>query len=107
MKKLASVEKFILILFVALAILLNSAVYATEVITITDTDGNNVTNSENVTTVNDTNDTEENNTIEVEENEVEDDIPDTGKNDTVLLVLIGVFAIFSIYTYSKVKKYNI
>ena len=108
------VSKMILILFVVVAMLvcLKSSVYASEIVTITDSDSglNATANSvNNIGTLNQANTTNETNEQPIViENEVpEEDIPDTGREDTVLLVLIAVVAISSIYTYLKVKKYNI
>lgn len=110
------VSKMILILFVVVTMLvcLKSSVYASEIVTITDSDSglNATANSvNNIGTLNQANTTNEANEHEqpiVIENEVpEEDIPDTGREDTVLLVLIAVVAISSIYTYLKVRKYNI
>lgn len=108
------VSKMILILFAIVAILicLNNSVYASEIVTITGSgSGENATaNSVNdigtlnqANTVNDTNEQ----SIVIENEVPEEDIPDTGREDTVLLVLIAVVAISSIYTYLKVRKYNI
>ena len=108
------VSKMILVLFavVAMLVCLKSSAYASEIVTITDSDSglNATANSvNNIGTLNQANTTNEANEQPIViENEVpEEDIPDTGREDTVLLVLIAVVAISSIYTYLKVRKYNI
>lgn len=102
------VSKMILVLFAVVAILigLNNSAYASEIVTITDSgSGSNAVN--NIGTLNQAN-TATNEPEIVIENEVpEEDIPETGREDTVLFVLIAVVAISAIYTYLKVRKYNI
>lgn len=117
MRKVSKIM-LILVAIVAVLVSLNSSVYATEiqnVVTITDSGSNQNATANPINAVgNSTNDTNETNGINdttqniVIENEVpEEDIPETGKEDTALLVLIAVVAISSIYTYMKVRKYNI
>ena len=119
MKKLSNLKILVVIALIAIIMGINTMVaYATEtptnLSTISESGSTNETSD--TSTINeidtagdikDENNTAEDNTI-VLENEVPDkEIPDAGKEDTVLLVLIGIVVVSSIYTYSKVKKYNI
>lgn len=110
MNKLGSLKKFVMVLLVALVLCISTSVYATDGVmvlddntsgagTITDLDGNSANN-----TIEDVNIVE--NEVEIE-NEVPEEIPDTGRSDTALVVLIGIVAVTAVYTYSKIKKYNI
>ena len=112
------VSRMILILFVLMAMIigLNNSVYATEiqnVVTITDSGSSSTATANEVNSIGTTNDTNTanetntDNTIVIENEVPEADIPETGREDTVLIVLIAVVAISSIYTYIKVRKYNI
>ena len=106
------VSKMILVLFVVVAILigLNNSAYASEIVTITDSDsGSNATTNavNNIGTLNQANTVTNEPEIVIENEVPEEDIPETGREDTVLFVLIAVVAISAIYTYLKVRKYNI
>jgi len=45
--------------------------------------------------------------VENEVNEVPEELPDAGKEDTLLVVAIGLVAATAVYTYAKVKNYNV
>lgn len=103
------VSKMILVLFAVVAILigLNNSAYASEIVTITDSGSGSNATTNAVNNIGKAN-TATNEPEIVIENEVpEEDIPETGREDTVLFVLIAVVAISAIYTYLKVRKYNI
>ena len=109
MNKLSSLKIIVMILVLALVLGISTSVYATDGVVVLDD------NTSEAGTITDLDGNEANNTIEdvnIVENEVEidnevEDIPDTGRNDTMLVVLIGIVAVSAVYTYTKVRKYNV
>ena len=108
MNKVSKVKMLILIVLAVVLISVNTVSYATEiqnVVTITGTDS---TQNATADPINVIGNEVENETPIVIENEVPvEDIPEAGREDTVLLALIAIVAISSVYTYAKVKKDNI
>ncbi len=113
MRKLKMVIGMIVL---ALVLGITSSAYATEIQPIDSTNtANTATNNpititdsstNEVPTVGDVNTVEEPPVVENEVPEPTETIPDTGKEDTALVLLIVVVAISALYTYSRVKKYN-
>lgn len=113
MKNLVSLKMIVMVLLLTAVLGISTAVYATDVVVggenissesnmVSDQAGNTADNViENVTVVEN-----EDNEIEVEEKEPEEELPDAGKNDTILVVLIGLVSVSAIYTYAKLKGYN-
>lgn len=115
MKEIVNIKKILVIALVAIIIGINTVAYANEATNIstiseTGTSENSTANEVPIVgdvEVNETNEVAENNTIVLENEVPSEDLPDTGKEDTALLVLIGIVIVSSIYTYSKIKKYNV
>ncbi len=108
MKKLKSLEKILLIIAVAICICsistVNKATGTGDV-----NDFFNIPTVEN-NTVPENNQTENINTIGTVQNtntNTNTTLPKTGVNDTAMWVLIGACGVAAIYTYKKVRDYNI
>ena len=108
MKKLKSLEKILLIIAVAICICsistVNKATGTGDV-----NDLFNIPKVEN-NTVPENNQTENINTIGTVQNtntNTNTTLPKTGVNDTAMWVLIGACGVAAIYTYKKVRDYNI
>lgn len=114
MNKLGNLKKIVLVSLVALILGISSSVYATDQVVILDDSSTNDTvnvisdqygdgASNNIDDIN----IVENDTNEVEiDNEIPEEIPDTGKEDTLLISVIVVMAISAVYTHIKLKKYD-
>lgn len=110
MKKLKKLEKILLIMAVAICICSISTVNkatgtgdVNEIFNIQKVENNTVGEPAN-------NEVENINTIGVVQNtntNTNTTLPKTGVNDTAMWVLIGACAIAAIYTYKKVRDYNI
>lgn len=113
MSKLVNLKRLFIVAVVVAILGISTSVYATDVVILDDSSTND---SVNVVSDqfgdgadNTTNDVDvlENDTNEVDiDNEPVEDIPDTGKNDTILISIIAVMAVSAIYTYVRVKNYD-
>lgn len=87
---------------------------ATQITSISSSSGNsanNIVNNLPTNVINGAENKPENNVVNLPQNNynnVVEKIPDTGAQSyTVLIILIGLTSISAVYTYIKVKKYNI
>jgi len=110
MNKLSSFKKLVMVILVALVLGLSTTVYATDVVSIDTGDEPTVISdqagADGNNTIDDVNTVENEPEIEVD-NEVPEEIPDTGKaENTVFIVIATGLVVSAIYTYAKIKKYN-
>lgn len=68
-------------------------------------DANNTV--QNITSITNTNTNTKTNTSNNTNRTTNTTLPKTGVNDTIMWVLIGVSAVAAIYTYKKVRDYNV
>ena len=107
MKKVDNIKRILVIALVAIIIGINTVAYATEATNISTISETGTSENSTANEVPIVGDVEVNETIVLENEVPTEDLPDTGKEDTALLVLIGIVIVSSIYTYSKIKKYNV
>lgn len=110
MSKLSKLKGLVLVGMIVLVLTISTTAYASDLVLIDDGASDNVTTPSDVFGNSADNEINDVNILEnevPEDNEMpEEEIPEAGRNDTILISIIGILAVSAIYTHVKIKKYN-